>query len=59
MFQGEAKHWWEIMKNGADDAIGQEVKLEVPGRQVTEKYIPETTWDKLAFLNFENRSKDR
>ena len=47
MFQGEAEHWWEVVKTGAK-SLGEEISWKFLVKKFNEKYIPGVVRDKLA-----------
>ena len=46
MFQGEAEHWWEMVKGGAKSA-GEELTWNFLVKKFNEKYILGVAKDKL------------
>ena len=57
MFQGEAEHWWEMVKGGAKSA-GKELTWNFLVKKFNEKYIPGVAKDKLA-MKFQELKLDR
>jgi len=57
MFQGEAEHWWEMVKDGAKSA-GEELTWNFLVKKFNEKYILGVAKDKLA-LEFQELKQGR
>ena len=57
MFQGEAEHWWEMVKGGAK-SLGEEISWNVLVKKFNEKYIPGVAKDKLA-MEFQELKQER
>ena len=51
MFQKEAEHLWQAV-NDSVKYSGEQITWEFLVNKITEKYIPETTRDKMASENF-------
>jgi len=47
MFQGEAEHWWDMVKGGAN-SLREKVSWNFLVKKFNEKYIPGVAKDKLA-----------
>jgi len=57
MFQGEAEHWWEMVKGGAKSSR-EEISWKFLIKKFNEKYIPRVAKDKLA-IEFQELKKGR
>jgi len=47
MLQGEAEHWWRMIKNNAK-VLKEKITWEYRIQKFNEKYIPESVRDRLA-----------